>query len=403
MVQRDDESHDRSEAAAYDRRRFLRQAGLGVAGVAGGVLLEAGASSASPLSLNAARRAATSGPTMPPGLVAAAKKEGSINLIALPPTWANYGAQGTKNTLIGDFYSNYKITCNSVSPDDSSAQELAAIKTNKGTSKEPDVVDVSAAIAVEGAKGGYFKPYKVQTWSEIPASMKAANGAWYGDYYGVISFGTNTKVVKNPPASWADLLKPQYKGQVAIDGNPGAAGDAFAAIFSAALAMGGSLDNIMPGIKFFQRLKAIGNFNSTDCYPANIVSGETPIAIVWDYLNLAYRKQYPTIKYHVNIPTTGRYGGFYCQAISASAPHPKAAQLWQEFVYSDEGQLAYLEGYAHPARYTAMAAAGKIPAKLAALLPPAGEYKGVRFATVAQIAKASAVVVKNWDSMVGGS
>ncbi|HLN06581.1 MAG TPA: hypothetical protein VK217_09900, partial [Acidimicrobiales bacterium] len=69
----------------------------------------------------------------------------------------------------------------------------------------------------------------------------------------------------------------------------------------------------------------------------------------------------------------------------------------------DEGQLAYLAGYAHPARYTAMAAAGKIPASLAALLPPASDYSGVQFATVDQITKASAIVVANWDSMVGGS
>jgi len=336
-------------------------------------------------------------------LEAAAKAEGQINLIALPDNWANYGTQSTPNTVIGDFYAKYGITCNSAAPDDSSAQELAAIKADKGTSKEPDVVDVSPAIAVQGAAGGYFAPYKVATWDEIPSSMKEANGLYYGDYYGVISFGTNTKVVSDPPKSWSDLENPKYKGQVAIDGNPGSAGDAFAAIFSAALAMGGSLDNIMPGLEYFKHLKAIGNFNPTDCYPANIASGETPIAIVWDYLNLGYSKVYPTIKYTVSIPTTGRYGGFYCQAISASAPHPKAAELWQEFVYSDEGQLAYLAGYAHPARYTAMAAAGKIPASLAALLPPASDYSGVQFATVDQITKASAIVVANWDSMVGGS
>jgi putative spermidine/putrescine transport system substrate-binding protein len=402
MVERD-EGVERSGGMAYDRRRFLRQAGLGVAGIAGGVLLDAASSSASPLTSAASRRVATAPPMLPPGLLAAAKQEGAINLIALPPTWANYGAVGQSGTLIGEFYANYKITCNSTAPDDSSAQELAAIKTDKGTSKEPDVVDVSPAIAVEGAQGNYFQPYKVQTWDDIPASMKDPNGDYYGDYYGVISFGCNTKVVKNPPKSWADLEKPEYAGQVAIDGNPGSAGDAFAAVFSAALAMGGSLDNIMPGLEYFEHLRKIGNWNSIDCYPANIVSGATPIAIVWDYLNLGYRKSYPSINYQVNIPTTGRYGGYYCQAISASAPHPKAAELWEEFVYSDEGQLAYLKGYAHPARYEAMAKAGKIPASLANLLPPASEYTNVHFPTVAQISKAAAIVVKNWDSMVGGS
>jgi putative spermidine/putrescine transport system substrate-binding protein len=401
MVQRD-EGDVRSEGAGYDRRRFLRQAGLGAAGVAGGVLLDAAASSASPLATGLQKLAAAGAPPkLPPGLLAAAQAEKEINLIALPDNWANYGTQSMKNTVIGDFYTNYKITCNSVAPNDSSAQELAAIKTDKGTSKEPDVVDVSPAIAVLGQS--YFQPYKVQTWNDIPNSMKDPAGRWYGDYYGVISFGTNTSVVKNPPRSWADLEKPEYQGQVAIDGNPGSAGDAFAAVFSAALAMGGTLNNIMPGLEYFQHLKNIGNFIPVDCYPANIVSGATPIAIVWDYLNLAYRKQYPSIKYSVSIPTTGRYGGFYCQAISKTAPHPKAAELWQEFVYSDEGQLAYLAGYAHPARYNAMAAKGKIPASLAKLLPPASQYTDVRFPTVQQISKASAIVVENWDSMVGGS
>ena len=89
----------------------------------------------------------------------------------------------------------------------------------------------------------------------------------------------------------------------------------------------------------------------------------------------------------MSIPTTGRYGGFYCQAISKSAPHPNAAKLWQEFVYSDEGQLAFLAGYAHPARYAAMAAAGKIPASLSKKLPPASQYAACRFPTVAQITK----------------
>ncbi len=401
MVQRD-EGDVRSDEAGYDRRRFLRQAGLGVAGVAGGVLLDSAASSASPLTTGLLNRAAAGAPPkVPASLVAAAKKEGSINLIALPPNWANYGTQSAAGTVIGEYHNNYKISCNSVAPNDSSAQELAAIKANKGTSKEPDVVDVSPAIAVVGQ--GQFQPYKVQTWNQIPNSMKDPAGRWYGDYYGVISFGTNTEVVPNPPKSWADLQKPEYQGQVAIDGNPGAAGDAFAAIFSAALAMGGSLDNIMPGLEYFQHLKNIGNFIPVDCYPANIVSGSTPIAIVWDYLNLAYRDQYPGIKYKVSIPTTGRYGGFYCQAISKTAPHPNASKLWQEFVYSDEGQLAYLAGYAHPARYAAMAAAGKIPASLSKRLPPASQYTGVKFPTVAQIQKASAIVVKNWDSMVGGS
>lgn len=380
--------------SAYDRRRFLRNAGIGVVGLAGGALLEAcGSSSSSSTSTSGASGGS---------LVSKAKAEGQLNLIADPYNWANYGTQDMPNTVIGKFHELYGIKCPVTNPDGTSAEELAAIEADKGTSNAPDAVDVSPAIAVEGAQKGLFAAYKVPTWSEVPASMKDPNGLWTGDYYGVISFGTNTKVVKNPPTSFQDLLKPEYKGQVAIDGSPASAGDGLGAVWAAALANGGSLDDIMPGLEFFAKLKRVGNFNPTDCLPASIVSGATPIAIKWDYLNIGYKKQYPQIGYVVSLPTDGKFGNFYCQALNKTAPHPAAARLWLDYIYSDEGQLEYLAGYVHPARYNALAAAGKIPSSLAAQLPPASEYQGAQFPTVAQITKASAVAVANWDKMVGG-
>ena len=403
MTQRDQgEAVNESGGPVYDRRRFLRQAGLGVAGIAGAALLDAGTSSASPFISRAVRGAATSPPMLPPGLLAAAKKEGTLNLIADPYNWANYGTQSTPNTVIGEFYKLYGINCPVVNPEGSSAQELTAILSFKGTPKDPDAVDVSPEIAEQGEAEKAFAPYKVQTWNDIPSNMKDPHGAWYGDYYGVQSFGTNTKVVKNPPTTWKDLLKPEYKGQVAIVNSPAVAGDAFAAVWSAALANGGSLDNIMPGLRFFQKLKDVGNFNPIIANPAQIASGETPIVIEWDYLNIAYKKQYPDIKAVVSVPADGKFANYYCQAISAYAPHPNAAKLWMEYLYSDLGQLEYLAGYVHPARYAAMSAAGKIPPGLAKDLPPASEYAGVHFPTLAQINKASAIVVANWDKMVGG-
>ena len=218
-----------SERGAYDRRRFLSQVGLGVAGIAGGLLYQSAASSASPLGSALAQRAGTSPPMLPPGLLAAAK-EGTLNLIADPYNWANYGTQSTPNTVIGEFYKLYGINCPVVNPEGSSAQELTAILSFKGTPKDPDAVDVSPEIAEQGVTEKAFAPYKVQTWNEIPASMKDPSGAWYGDYYGVQSFGTNTKVVKNPPKTWKDLLKPEYKGQVAIVNSPAVAGDPFGSV-----------------------------------------------------------------------------------------------------------------------------------------------------------------------------
>jgi putative spermidine/putrescine transport system substrate-binding protein len=211
-------------------------------------------------------------------------------------------------------------------------------------------------------------------------------------------------IVKTPPKDWSDLLKPEYKGMVAIDGDPRQAGDAFGAVMGAALANGGSVNNIAPGIDFFARLKQAGNFNPTDAYTANIEKGATPIAIKWDYLNLAVRDEMAKNgqKATVNIPKHGVYGGPYFQAINKYAPHPNAARLWIEFLYSDQGQLLWLKGYTHPARYNDLAKRKKIPASLAKKLPPAAAYKKVKFASVAQINKANAVLNAQWASKVGG-
>ena len=251
-------------------------------------------------------------------LEAAAKAEGKINTIALPPDWANYGE------IISTFQSKYGITVNNANPNGTSAQENTAITTLKGQSRAPDVVDVGPSFAARARPAASTRPTSWQTWATIPDSMKDPAGYWYGDYYGVISFGTNTNVQKTPPQDWSDLLNPRYKGQVAIDGDPRSANDAFSAVFAASLANGGSLDDIEPGINFFAKLKKAGNYIPADALPANISKGSTPIAIIWDYLNLANKKTFAgNPPYTVSIPKTGVYGGFYCQAISATAPNPQ--------------------------------------------------------------------------------
>ncbi len=356
------------------RRTFLKLAG---AGLGAGLLPAAG-------------RAAS------PALVSAAKHEGQLNTIALPPDWANYGE------IIATFQKKYGITIHNAAPDDSSAQELQSIRSLKHQSRGPDVVDVGPAFALNGAQEGLFRPYKVATWDSIPASMKDPNGLWYGDYFGLVSFGINRSVSKAVPHDWADMKKPEFKGMVALNGSPLGAGAAFAAVVAAALANGGSLDNIMPGIEFFADLAKRGNFNPSAATAASLVSGQTPVVINWDYLNLAQAKKAKGMTPIDTVIPEGAtpYGAFYCQAISKFAPHPKAAELWQEFIYSDEGQLLYLKGFAHPARFSAMAKAGAIPKSLMAELPPAKPYGEAVFANDAQTKKAQQLLAANWTKLV---
>ncbi len=369
----------------HARRDFLKlTAGAAGASLASGLL---------PMLGNQAYATAMPGSS---ALIAAAKGEGQLNVIALPPDWANYGK------MISEFHSLYGIKVNSASPDASSAQELQAVRSLKGQSRGPDTLDVGPSFALAGVQEGLFQPYKVSTWTTIPDNMKDAGGLWTGDYFGVVSFGVNRRVVKNAPKTWADLLKPEYKGMVALNGSPLGAGAAFAGVFAASLANGGSLDNMLPGIEFFAKLAKAGNFNPSDATSASLVSGQTPIVVNWDYLNLAQvEKNKAMVQIDTILPSDGApYGGYYCQAISKFAPNVKAAQLWEEFLYSDAGQLIFLEGYAHPARFSDMIKRGVIPQDLLAKLPPAEPYKHVQFADKAQTEKAQNTLKAEWTKMV---
>ena len=328
-------------------------------------------------------------------MIAEARKEGRLNVIALPPDWANYGE------IISTFTRKYKIPITSDNPDASSAVENQTVRQLKGDPRAPDVLDVNPGNAILGANEGLYARHYTRNFKKVPRAMKDGRGLWVGDYWGVVSFGINSAVVPNVPRSFQDLLKPEYRNKVALNGSPLSSGSAVAGVFAAAIANGGSLSNIMPGIDFFARLKDVGNFIPVQATPGTIASGQTPITIDWDYLNLAYIKEFPSARIRVSVPSDGIYGGYYCQAINATAPHPWAARLWQEFLYSDQGQLLWLKGYAHPALFTDMVKRKVVPKSLLDALPPAGPYAKVKFASVAQQSKARALIATEWPKKVG--
>jgi len=328
-------------------------------------------------------------------LVAQAKKEKHLNTIALPPDWANYGQ------IMSTFQKKYGISITNSNPDGSSAEENQAVQSLKGDSRAPDAVDDGPAFAIAGTAQGLFTKYFVTEFSTIPRAMKDTRGYWTGDYWGAISIGYNSNLVSPGPKTWKDLLNPAYKSKVALNGSPLTSGSAVAGVFSAALANGGSLNNVQPGVDFFAQLKSSGNFIPVQSTPSTVASGQTPISIDWDYLNLGYVKEYPAANWKVVIPSDGVYGAYYCQAINATAPHPWSARLWEEFLYSDQGQLLWLKGYSHPARFQDLAARKVIPASLLSALPAASIYAKVKFASSGQQTAAKALIASSWPSKVG--
>lgn len=324
-------------------------------------------------------------------LVAAAKKEGTLNVIALPPDWANYGQ------IIKGFEAKYGLKVNSAQPDASSADEITAAKNLKGQSKAPDVFDVGAAVA--NANTAMFAPYKVATFSEIPATLKDADGVAVGDYGGYMSIGYDAGKVP-APTTVADLLKPAYKGKVALNGDPTKAGSAFSGVVMTAISQGGKPNDISKGVDFFAALNKAGNFLPVDPTPATVESGQTPVVFDWDYLNVAQGKKLTgKMKWMTVVPAGAVVGGYYRQAINKDAPHPAAARLWEEYLYSDEGQNLFLKGGARPAREAAMVTAQSIDKDAYTTLP---KTVGTPvFLTKEQTDKANAYLTANWAKAIG--
>lgn len=335
-------------------------------------------------------------------LAAAAKAEGELTVIALPHDWCGYG------DVIDGFKKKYGLKVNELNPDAGSGDEIEAIKANKGNKgpQAPDVIDVGLSFGPSAKAEGLLQPYKVSTWDSIPASQKDAEGYWTGDYYGVLSFEVNKDIIKTMPADWADLLKPEYKNAVALAGDPRASSQAIQGVYAAGLsAAGGDAAKAgEAGLKYFADLNKAGNFVPVIGKAASLAQGATPIVIRWDYNALADRdtlKGNPPVE--VVIPKTGVVAGVYLQAISAYAPHPNAAKLWLEYLYSDEGQIGWLKGYCHPVRFGDLAKAGKIPADVLAKLPAAESYEKAVFPTLAEQGAAKEVITKQWDAVVGAN
>ena len=175
-------------------------------------------------------------------------------------------------------------------------------------------------------------------------------------------------------------------------------------MYAAALANGGSFDDIQPGIDFFAKLKKNGNYIPVESTPATVEKGETPDQhrLGLPERRLRRRSSRPRASTgRSSVPTDGKYAQYYSQAINKDAPHPAAARLWEEYLYSAEGQNLWLKGYARPVLLPAMT-----DGRHRSTRPPPPSCPQVAgtpsFPTEAQHDKAKDVLVQNWAKAVSG-
>jgi putative spermidine/putrescine transport system substrate-binding protein len=330
-------------------------------------------------------------------LIAAAKAEGELNVITLPRDWCNYGE------VMDTFAAKYGIKVNSLNPDGGSQEEIQAIIDNKDTKgpQAPDVIDVGPAFGPLAKEQGLITPYKVETWDTIEGTNDP-DGYYYVDYSGVMVLEVNSDLVTDIPTSYADLNDEKYVGQVALAGDPRSSNQAAQSVYAAALANGGDLDNIQPGLEFFKELNEKGILLPLIADSGPIGKGETPITFQWSWNAYANKDNFagnPNIE--IVYPTDVNWGGYYYQAVSAYAPHPAAARLWQEFLYSDEGQTIWVNGYCAPARLADLNARNVLSAELKAKLPDPALLAASIVPSGDQLSAARATVKEQWDSVVG--
>lgn len=271
-------------------------------------------------------------------IIEAAKAEGDIQSVGMPDSWANWGLtwQG-----IAD---EYGITHTDM--DMSSAEELQMFAT-EGENGTKDIGDVGQAFGPQAVEQDLVQGYKTSYWESVPDWAKGEDGKWMIAYTGATTILANTDLIEgDAPTSWADMREGTYK--IAIGDING--GNAQAAVVASAYAFGGDLTNLDPAFEFWAEMAEAGRINSVDITKQNFETGEVPVGVIWSFTAIPYKNEITGYNLVANIPSDGSIMSGYASVINKYAPHPNAAALAREYIFSDAGQANLASAGAIPTR-----------------------------------------------------
>ena len=316
---------------------------------------------------NAAAQTVTDSPELYPGekaLFEAALKEGMVVSFDTGPTWANWAAQFA---AFKKRYPGVEIVYNDIG----SASTVVALDKSKNR-PQADTAYYFAASALDAAAKDLVAPFKPVNFDKLPAVFREPDGRWFTIHSLTVAFIVNTKLVKNVPQSWADLLKPDYKNTV-VYLDPRSTGAGQVITFAANFGAGGDMNNIQPGLDYLGKLHKAGNVLrvlGTTPY-AQFLKGEIPVWI--SYENDGLKAKYTDglgDAVAVVIPKEASVAAPYAISLVAKDPNPNAGKLWLNFIMTDFGQGIFAQGFVRPS-----VPGIKLPAEVADKLPAAPQVR----------------------------
>ncbi len=276
-----------------------------------------------------------------------------------PPQWADWASQ------LKAIKENLNI--NLPHDNKNSGQTLSQLLAEKDN-PVADVAYYGVSFGIQAMEKGVAAAYKPKHWEDIPDGLKDPNGHWFTIHSGALGLFVNKDALEGAPVptSWNDLLKPAYKGMVGYL-DPSSAFVGYAGAVAVNRAMGGTLDDFSPAIKFFKELAKNNPIVPKQTSYARVLSGEIPI--LFDYDFNAYRAIYKD-KANVAfvIPKEGTVVVPYVMSLVKDAPHPELGKKVLDFIMSDKGQAVWANAFLRPVRASAMSK------EAAAKFLPATEY-----------------------------
>ena len=338
-----------SESKGLDRRAFLKMAGIAAAGLGLAACAPAATPTAAPTKAAAPAAAAT--PAVAPAATAssastdadviaklydAAKKEGQVlgYTSGTQQEWDVFGAAFEKK------YPGIKVTGFPGTSEQLRDKVSTEIRAGK------PVADVVARDAFENLapylEMGAFEKFVAPEWKNFDAKYIDPNGLWaISSYYvDVIEYNTKALTKEQAPKSYADLLKPDYKGKLGLE--------------ASAIPWFSYMMRIMGPDKGMAYMKALGEqkprlVTGHTALHKLIVSGEIPIAVyMYNFRPMPDKETGAPVEWVDPAETTP--SASLIAGVIKNAPHPNAARLLADFMFSEDAAKIIASQYWIPVR-----------------------------------------------------